>query len=90
MIKVCPGIPLFRLENFRCPVEYPVQVGDGHSVVADGDAGFDGGLEAVPELFARDHATAALDDHGVVGDGAGDGVQSRDEIELKVFARVIL
>ena len=67
-----------------------MQVGDGHSVVADGDAGFDGGLEAVPELFARDHATAALDDHGVVGDGAGDGVQSRDEIELKVFARVIL
>ncbi len=54
----------------RCyrPVENSVHVGEDHAVIADGDACFDGGAQALVELFAGDHAAAALDDHRILLD----------------------
>ena len=67
-----------------------MQVGDSHAVVADGDSGVDGGLQAVFELFPGNHAAPALDDHGVIGDRASDGIQSGNEVKLEVLSGMFL
>lgn len=76
-------------EWFDRSVENAIQIGDDHPVVGNGNAGVNGGFQSVDQLFAGNHAAAALDDHGILPD-VGDGVESRHEVEVQLFARVLL
>lgn len=64
--------------------------GDRHAVVADGNAGVDGRLEAVAELCGGYHASAALEDEGVVGEGAFDAAEAGNEVEGEFFSSIFL
>ena len=70
-------------------VEDAVQVSYGHAVVGHGNASIYGGFQPVEDLLAGNHAAAALDDHGVLPD-VGDGVEAGHEVEVQLFARVLL
>ena len=59
---------LLFFENLRHPVEDAVELGDCHAVVGDGDVYFLCFDYAGHELFAREHAAAAMEDQRVVAE----------------------
>ncbi len=67
-------------------VEDALQIGERHAVVADRYAGFRKGSQPLFQLFARDHAAAALNHERIVGRAVGERVQTRYEFELQPFA----
>ena len=70
-------------------MEDAVHVGEGEAVVADGDAGVEGGLEARGQLLASDDAATALDDKGIVGDVLWDGREAAEGLAVELLSSVL-
>ena len=72
-------------EGLEDAVEDALGFGDGHAVVGDGDASGLGLVHAPEHKGAVDHAPAAVDDQGVLGEFLGE-VFAGDDLEGEFLA----
>lgn len=64
-------------------------MGEHEAVVGDGDLMLEGGAESGAELLGGDDASTALNDNGIVGDGALDWGVASEDVEVEGFACVV-
>ena len=68
------------------PVIYSLYIGNGHSVIGNGYACFHGRTDAVDQLLAGDHASATLNNQGILMDIAGQVIESGHHFIVNILA----